>query len=287
VRLPRRFLGSLGALLGAAVVVLPAVASSEMAPTTIQAENKPGGGYYGETHAWSPAQVTVSAGAAVTLSNPSAEVKHGVEWTGGPTTPSCSGVPVGTNGTKWTGTCTFSQPGTYTFRCTVHPKEMTGTITVNANGATTPSEALSPSGGPATTAPTTSAESGLQTTSGSTGSPLAGSASKALKLASLQHGGSVHGSIKVSRGGAGGRLEVDLLATSASLAKAVHSVQVRVGRLVRSSLRVGTVSFAVPLSAEAKRALRRRHRLALSVRIVLKPLGGSAVTLARSVIVHS
>ena len=47
-----RLLFPLGALLGAAVVVLPAVASSEASPT-ISAVNYPGGGYYQESHAWS------------------------------------------------------------------------------------------------------------------------------------------------------------------------------------------------------------------------------------------
>ena len=51
------------------------------------------------------------------------------------------------------------------------------------------------------------------------GSPLEGG-SRALKLAGSQHGSTVHGSIKVSQAGSGGRLEVSLFATSASLAKA-------------------------------------------------------------------
>ncbi len=59
----------------------------------------------------------------------------------------------------------------------------------------------------------------------------------------------MRGSIKVSQAGSGGRLEVGLFA-GASLAKAWHSEQVRVGRLVRSSLKAGSVSSSVPLSAK-------------------------------------
>jgi hypothetical protein len=97
----------------------------------------------------------------------------------------------------------------------------------------------------------------------------------------------VHGSVEVSKAGVGGRLEVDLLAKSASLAKAKRSTQVRVGRLVRSSLYAGSVSFAVTLDAKARRALKRHHRLALTVKIVLTPVTGAPVTVNRSVVEHA
>jgi plastocyanin len=277
VRLRRRFLFLLAALLGAAVAVLPAVAGSETSPT-IEVLNIPTGYEPYEYHAWLPAQTTVTAGGVVTLRNPWM-VAHGVEWRpGAPATPTCSsGVPVGNSeaasATNWSGTCTFAKPGTYTFWCTVHHAEMTGTIKVNANGTTT----TSPGGGSTTT----------PGSSGSAGSPLAGSASKAVKLSRSQRGKSVHGSVKVSKAGAGGRLEVILLAKSASLAKAGRSAQVVVGRLVRSGLRAGTVSFNVPLSAKANRALARHRRLALTVKIILTPKHGSAVTVTRSVVLHA
>jgi len=97
----------------------------------------------------------------------------------------------------------------------------------------------------------------------------------------------VHGSIKVSQAGAGARLEVSLLAARASLAKAGHSPQARVGRLVRSSLQAGSVSFSVPLSAKGKAALRRHRRLALTVKIKLTPQHGAAVTFTRNIVVHA
>jgi plastocyanin len=126
----------LAGLLGLAVgsVLLPAVAVSETTPT-IEAVNS--SGYYGEQHhSWSPSVATVGAGGAVTFADNSSEVEHGLEWTGpsGQPTPTCTGVPVDSSGTNWRGQCTFSQPGTYTFRCTVHPTEMTGTITVRTSG---------------------------------------------------------------------------------------------------------------------------------------------------------
>jgi hypothetical protein len=111
--------------------------------------------------------------------------------------------------------------------------------------------------------------------------------SRALKLAGSQRGSTVHGSIKVSQAGSGGRLEVGLFAAGASLAKAGQSEQVRVGRLVRSSLEAGTASFSVPLSTKGKTSVRRHGRLALTVKITLTPLHGAAVTVTRGVVVHA
>jgi hypothetical protein len=97
----------------------------------------------------------------------------------------------------------------------------------------------------------------------------------------------VRGSVEISQAGVGGRLEVDLLASGASPAKAGHSAQVRVGRLVRSSLYAGTTSFTVPLNARGKATLRRHRRLTLTVKITLTPQHGAAVTVTRVVVVHA
>jgi hypothetical protein len=115
------------------------------------------------------------------------------------------------------------------------------------------------------------------------GPPLVGGPS----LAASQHGPSVRGSLDISPAGAGGRLEVDLFAKSASLAKTRHAGSVRVGRLVRSSVSAGKVSFSVVLTAAGKRALARKHRLPLTVKIALTPTRGAALSIARSVTLHS
>jgi hypothetical protein len=112
--------------------------------------------------------------------------------------------------------------------------------------------------------------------------PLFGS----VKLAPTHHSSSVHGTIDISQTAAGGKLEVTLLATAASLAKAGHSSKVRVGRLLRSSLQAGPVSFAVPLAAKARSALRAHKRLALTVQIVITPDHGAAVTVRRSIVLR-
>lgn len=285
VRTRRRLLFLTAGLLGALVVILPAVAGSETSPT-ITAENF-GGGIYGEQHRWSPSQAAIAPGGTVTLRNPT-EVKHGIEWISPPATPTCdSGVPVGTSeaasNTKWSGTCTFTTPGEYVFYCTVHHAAMSGRVTVAQNGTTT---ITPPSSSPG--AGSTGNEPGPANTlaAGAPGSPLAGSAASAVKLASSQHGRSVRGSVGVSPAGAGGRLEVDLLAKSGSLASAAQPARVRVGRLVRAPLSAGTMSFAVPLSSKAKSAIKRKGRLALTVKVVLRTAAGPAVTVARGVILH-
>jgi plastocyanin len=284
----RRLLATAAGLLAIALVAFPAAAGSETSAPSIVAENI-GGGIYGETHQWSPSSATVAEGGAVTLRNPTA-VAHGVHWVYGPATPACSGVPVGTtasdSGKEWNGTCTFTQAGTYTFYCTVHGPEMTGTITVDANGTVSAPPAPSTPAPPAgsSSGPASGGEGG---SAAPLGSPLLGSAAAALKLSSSQHGQSVRGSVGVSRAGANGLLEVDVFAKGASLAGAGHARLVRVGRLVRASIRPGTVPFSVPLSASARSALKRSRRLALTVKIVLRPTGAGAVTVMRSVTLHA
>lgn len=271
----RRHYVLLVALLGAATAVLPAIASSETSPT-VEAVNQPGGIYSEEKHAWSPPQTTVMAGGVVTFSNPGT-IPHGVEWVGGPAKPTCSsGVPVGTtesvSASKWSGTCSFTQAGTYTFYCTVHHAEMTGTITVSASGTTTTTAPMTPT----TPTTTTPAEP-------TGGSPFAAGPT----LRSSQRGGSVKGSLVISKAGAGDRLEIDVFAKSASLAKTKHSARVRVGRFVRGSVSAGAMSFTVKLDARARKALRRHHKLALSVRIALTPFYGEPLTVTRSVTEHA
>lgn len=282
---PRGLLLFLTGLLGAAAVVLPAVASSEVAPW-IKAVDESGAYEY---HRWEPPTATVNAGGVVSFSNPSEAVKHGVEWRSPPATPTCSGVPVGpaVSGTRWSGTCTFSQPGRYEFWCTVHGEKMRGTVTVNASVTTTTTTYPPPTTTGSTTAPAYPSSGPEGSSPSSARSPLAGSASTAVKLPRSQHGSSVRGSVAISQAGAGGSLEVELLAKSASLASAGHAGRVRVGRLMLSRLRAGKATFSVPLNRRARGALGRHRQLALSARIVVGPMTGAAVTVTRSVVLHA
>ena len=86
---------------------------------------------------WTPESTEINAGGTVEFKNAQGNT-HAVTWNvGDPETPTCPGVP-STGAANWSGTCTFAQAGTYAFHCTVHPAEMTGTITVAAVGPQPP-----------------------------------------------------------------------------------------------------------------------------------------------------
>jgi hypothetical protein len=108
--------------------------------------------------------------------------------------------------------------------------------------------------------------------------PASGPLLKSVQLASTQHGGKVHGSLVVSPAGSGGRLQIELLAKGAAAP---------VGKLVRPSLQMGKLSFALKLSGGGKATLRREGHLGLTVKITLTPPKGTAVTITRAVTVRA
>lgn len=258
----------LAAALGIMAALAPALASSETGPT-VEAVNEPAGAYEVEHHRWSPSAVAVMAGNVVTFQNTTA-VYHGVAWDGGPETPSCTGVPINTGEANWKGTCTFGQAGIYTFHCVVHP-EMTGRVEATAAGTT------------ATTTTTTSATPPPPPPSEKSAPP---SLTGAVSVARNQHGPSVHGSIQISKALEGARLKIDLLVRGDALGHARRRSLVRVGGLSRGSLSAGRLSFSMRLDAAARRSLERRKRLVLTVRVVVTPATGAALTLHRVVVVR-
>lgn len=239
-------LAGLGALLWAA----PGAAEDP----TIEPAAGPGGFY------WAPSSATVPPGGTVAFRNPSKIVPHGVAWTQGPAKPSCSGVPVDGSGTEWSGSCTFAEAGTYDFVCTVHPGEMKGTIVVGS-GEAAPAPPPPPSGQP---------PDGSEP------------AFTALRLAKSQRGGTVRGSLLVSPSAAGGKLALVLRARRASLGGDGRGT-VRVGQQTQQQLQAGRRPFAVPLSAPARRALRERRHLSVTVNISVVPPSGPKATATRRV----
>ncbi len=291
MKLRKRYL-PVAAVLGAAVAVVPALAGAT-APSEVKLEvnqncveaNWPcwtsGSGANPE-----PAlKVTIAAGGGVMFTDHDASTAAAVVWVG--SAPACTGVPASAM-TNWEGKCTFATPGTYKFESSTLFKEAQSAYGNNLDytkyeivveGSTTTTTTTTGTTG-TTTTPTTT------TSPGSPESPLAGSESQAVKVAKSQRGGSVKGSLQISKAGGGDRLEVDLLATTASLAKAGHAMQV-VGRFVSASVGAGQRPFSVKLDAKAKRALKRRHRLALKVRITLTPAHGQTTSVTRSVTLHA
>jgi hypothetical protein len=136
----------------------------------------------------------------------------------------------------------------------------------------TPTPAPTPTGGSPTA--TTSSSPPGQPNAGPAAGPLFGS----LELASTQHGGVVHGSLVVSSAGSEGRLQVELLTKGAAAV---------VGKFLRASLDAGKLTFSLPLSSKAKHTLKTHHKLTLTIRIVLTPAHGQAMTMSRSVLMRS
>ncbi|MGA8355444.1 MAG: hypothetical protein WB698_14875 [Solirubrobacteraceae bacterium] len=287
---------ALAALLGAAVVVLPALAAGTPAPSEVKLEVAEHC-YFKEWPCWNvkgnnPEDIrqiqpfTIAQNGTISFEDNEAKYPTDVLWKGA--APSCtSGVP-STPNTSWSGTCTFANAGEYEFES----QDLFNDGTFNY---TKYKVIVEKSGGGGTTSTTTTTTTTTTPTTPTTpsepshGSPLEGGlegGSQALKLASSQHGSTVHGQVKVSQADAGGRLEIGLFATSASVAKAGRPAQ-RVGRLIRSSLKAGNVSFSVPLTANGKAALRRHRRLRLTVKITLTPQHSAAVTLTRVIVVHA
>jgi hypothetical protein len=279
----------LAGLMGAAVAVLPALAAGSSAPSEVKLEVNqncvdpewPCWTSEGSASRPQPAlKVTIAQGGTITFEDKEAKAPTDVIWKGA--APSCTPKVPTTPETPWSSTCTFANAGEYEFESQdlfnadgFNYTQYKVIVETTGGGGTTPTT-------PTTTTPTTT----TPTTPSEAGSPLMGGP-KALELAGSQRGSTVRGSIEVSEAGSGGRLEVGLFAAGASLAKAGHTKQVRVGRLVRSSLQVGSVSFSVPLNAKGKAALHRRRHLALTVKITLTPLHGAAVRLTRGVTVRA
>ena len=242
------------------------------------------------------APFVIAQGGTISFADNDAKAPTDVIWTSA-ARPTCTGVvEAPPTQTGWKGTCTFSTAGEYTFesqglfndgtsnylkyRVIVEKPGGGGGGTTTGGGGTSTYGNGSSGGSGSTT-------SGSSSGPGPLGSLFVGSASSAVKLPSTQKGQSVHGSVDVSQAAAGGRLEVQLLASRASVASAGHAARaVQVGRAVRSGLRAGAASFAVPLDAKARHALHAHGRLTLTVRLALTSAQGSTVTITRTVTVR-
>lgn len=304
MRLRRPLLFPLVALLGAAVVVLPALAASSEAKLEVN-ENCVDANWPCWTSSSAskppPTNVTTIAQGGVVTFVDNTGVAVSLAWTG--TAPACSAaVPVSPAAAKtgWEGTCKFEAPGHYKFESTtlyaaytkyeivVQAPASTGTTTTGTTttGTTTTGTTTS------STTPSYGPSGGSQqprepsAASGTPGSLLIATGSAAVELGAIRNGRALRGSLDLAPAAAGSRLEVELLATRASLASVAGSARVQVGRLSRSSLPAGVSTFTVALNAAARHALHVHGRLALSVELVLSPAHGAPLRLERSVVVR-
>jgi plastocyanin len=186
-------------------------------------------------------ELTIAPGETVTFAYPAGGSFHNVRFRDGQPA-ACSGVPPANPAPGWEGSCRFDEPGSYAFICEFHPG-MTGRVIVSA---------------PATPTPTPSPTS--------TPTPTATPAPATLKLtlARNQRSMRVRGAVEVQQ--AGSRVEVTARTSR------------RVGRFLRRSAAAGTVVFSVGLDAKARKTLRAKGRLRVTVRVALSPPGAQALT---------
>jgi plastocyanin len=193
-------------------------------------------------------ELTIAPGETVAFAYPTGASFHNVVFEG--MQPSaCTGVQPDDSSPGWSGNCRFDEAGTFRFVCGVHP-EMTGRVIVRAapTPTPTPTPTIDPGGSPAPTAtPTPAPTTSLKVT-----------------LARTQRSMRVRGAVEVAQ--AGSRLQVTARTNR------------RVGRFVRRSTGPGTAVFSVGLDARARKALRTKGRLTVTVRIALTAPGAKTLT---------
>jgi hypothetical protein len=107
-----------------------------------------------------------------------------------------------------------------------------------------------------------------------------------VNVARRQRGTTVRGSVTTSVGGS--RLVIKALVSNRLLATSPprRIRKVSVGSLRKQLPSAGKTSFAVKLNRAARRALNRRDRLTVSLRISVTPPGGTATTKTAKVILR-
>jgi plastocyanin len=250
----------------------------------------------------SATSASIVAGGTVTFTNTSIE-NHNVDFevqgvTGvacqqalGGASPSPLRFPNAPASGSWSGSCTFTKAGTYSFTCDQH-EGMTGQVVVTDPGAppgtttapvvtaTTPVQTV-PSGG-ATPAPVTTAPVGTTTTP-SAGTPPVSAAQTpssvarklAYRISLAQHGSSLRGTVNGARSSA--RVKVVLTVKRGDLGvTGKASAPVDVGGFRGLSTQDGALTFAVKLSGKARAALAKRHRLVVTIAVTARPVSGTA-----------
>jgi len=244
-------------------------------------------------------QATIAMGGTVSFAYPSGASAHNADFgasapsactqTAGASSGAVPPLPASATGPGWTGTCTFTTAGTYTFHCDLHPS-MTGTVVVvdpdapppstttttgspspppTTTGTTNPDPAP-PATTPATTPVSTTLSPSTLPTGGTTAPPPAadGVPSRTpttLTVARRQRGTHLRGSVAIGRPG---RLTIELLATLGARRETI-------GRAPARTVPVGARRFSITIGARAQRALRRRGHLTVTVRATLVRPGGS------------
>jgi plastocyanin len=300
VRRGRRRMLAAGACTGAALLALVAILATpaqSVEPSTATMTAADSDRWIGDG---GTSIVTIEKGGTVEFAYPDGTSLHNVAFTA--MQPSSCTQTAGVNSGAvpplpsspathgWAGTCTFIAGGRYTFVCQLHDA-MTGAVVVVDSGGPPPAPPppppptppppppVAPPPPPAVNPPPPAPTPPPAATPPRP--PATPAAASGLRLAAIQRGSTIRGSIAVAR--AGSRVVVEAQAARRALAPTRRTDRVRVARQVRSSTAAGRVSFAATLGASARRALRTKGQLRLVVRIVVTPRSGKPYTTSRSV----
>jgi Copper binding proteins, plastocyanin/azurin family len=242
--------------------------------------------------AGSSTSADIVTGGSVTFQNASTE-QHNVDFmmpsgggvscqqTAGGTASSSLRFPDSPTDGTWSGVCTFTKPGTYSFMCDMHAG-MTGTVVVTSPGAppgttTAPTTTTTPT--VTATAPITvippgtstppsgeSMPSGTPPASTPTNAPATVVKAVAFTISGVQRGPRVRGSIN----GAGGKARVKVALTAKRSDLGLKGpAAIAIGSLSALTTASGSLTFAVPLTAKAKAALAKRGHLTVTLRLTV------------------
>jgi plastocyanin len=243
--------------------------------------------------------VTILAEGSVAFEYASGNSRHNVRFTDAqPTECALSGssdpvppLPQTPQPPGWRGSCTFRTPGAYPFLCDQHPRAMRGTVTVvappepTASPTPTPAPAPepAPSPAPAQDPGTAPASPPPDVTSPPAAAP-AGVAAARLRLVTVPRAARVRGSVDIKV--ASSRLRVDVLARRSALRRRGRGL-LRVAHLARARLRVGRTAFSLRINRAARRALARRGRLALTIKVIVTPPTGARFMATRHLTIRA
>jgi plastocyanin len=225
---------------------------------------------------------SIFTGGTVFFSDAAGGNAHNVTFTGGSQPSSCTqtsgptspppNLPMPSVPTTqaWSGNCTFSTPATYSFVCQAH-SNMTGTVQVVNPPPADPPPPPPPGGG----SPPPGGGGGGGGGSDPGGSPTQPGA-PAIKFTRKQTGTTLRGSVTAA---AGAKIVVTALVSNRSLStsRPKKIKKVKVGSQTKRSTGA-KINFAVKLNAAAKRALKRKDKLSVTLRIVVTPSSGKATT---------
>jgi plastocyanin len=217
--------------------------------------------------------VHIEPGQSVAFDYPSGAQAHNADFgalapssctqTSGTDSGSVPPLPAHPTPQGWAGSCTFTGNQTYSFFCDFH-SGMRGTIVVGTGGS---------SGGGG-------GGSGGGATNPNTQNTLT---SDNLKISRTQHSRVVRGSVDVSV--ADSKFTADAYASTKSLSTSTTTK--RIGHLIKSSLATGRATFSISLNRAARKALKSKGKLSVSLKLKLTDPAGVAVNATRRVTLKS